>query len=495
MYRVIRKNHLRHLSGHLNEYAGGNIYKPLNNSKYPVSIRGIVSGIEKLRKMVWAFYIDTGVSTGKVRGAVQEMNHALKSAGENVSLAVRYSDMAHLIAADIVESSVNAEIGINEIKQSAAVISSVAEDIYNESSDARNNCESALAAMEDASSAFSDLRNASLQMAEKVRLLNENTRGIDSLLLVIQNIASQTDLLALNAAIEAARAGSQGRGFSIVADEIQKLSAEATLAADSANRLLAQVNKGISETAFFVSAGESILKKGGESVLHGRNSIQDLLEKNISIEKKTSRAKTAASEQLRSTAVIADYSGKNAETCRLAVSHTEKVNSLMENQHNLFDEIFRMGNTLDLIADELVLAGMSVSVTEPQAGEGRGNIRKEIDNLIPELNKLASQLSGFGNDADKHYGKIDTMLKSHADLEAVWTNSRDGRFIVSIPSAGIANAGGREWFIKAMENDFFISSVYISAISRNPCITISLPLKQNHVITGVLGVDLKLKTE
>jgi methyl-accepting chemotaxis protein len=495
MFRLIKSSHINHLARHLDEYSEGNIYNSLSNGNYPRSMKGIVGGVEKLRRMIRLFYIDTGVSTGKVRGAVQVMNHALKSDADNVGKAAGHSGMAHSIAVDIVESSLLAESGINQIKSAAEVISSVAEEIHNDSSEARKFSESAYSAMDEAADAFRNLRQASQTMAEKVRKLSENTREIDSLLLGIQNIASQTDMLALNASIEAARAGNQGRGFSIVADEMQKLSGEASLAADSANRLLAQVNRGIHETADFVSAGENILKSGGDSVLNGRKFIHELLEKNISIEKKTAEAKTAAAEQLKSTAVIAEYSGKTAETCRLAVNHTDMVNRLMGMQRDLFDEIFSMGISLDGIADELVSAGMAVSVTEPHTDGGRGNVRARVDVLSPELNRLASQLAGEMNDSGGNVKCLEEILKSNDDLEAAWTNSSDGKFIVSIPPAGIANAGGREWFIKAMDGGLFVSEVYISAISRNPCITISLPLKKNGRISGVLGVDLKLKTE
>lgn len=73
--------------------------------------------------------------------------------------------------------------------------------------------------------AFQQLASSVQQVANNMQEIKTRTEGMDSVLLLIKEVAEQTHLLGLNAAIEAARAGEQGRGFTVVAQEIRKLAA------------------------------------------------------------------------------------------------------------------------------------------------------------------------------------------------------------------------------------------------------------------------------
>jgi methyl-accepting chemotaxis protein len=91
-----------------------------------------------------------------------------------------------------------------------------------------------------------------------VHALGEKSRGIDAIVDTITGIASQTNLLALNAAIEAARAGEQGRGFAVVADEVRKLAEESGAAAGHIAALVREIQ---SETDKAVRAMEAGMAK------------------------------------------------------------------------------------------------------------------------------------------------------------------------------------------------------------------------------------------
>jgi methyl-accepting chemotaxis protein len=78
-------------------------------------------------------------------------------------------------------------------------------------------------------------------MSDTIGTMSEDTKQISSVLQVIGEIAEQTNLLALNAAIEAARAGEQGRGFAVVADEVRALAARTQQSTSQINEMLAKL--------------------------------------------------------------------------------------------------------------------------------------------------------------------------------------------------------------------------------------------------------------
>jgi methyl-accepting chemotaxis protein len=90
--------------------------------------------------------------------------------------------------------------------------------------------------------------------------LARSVRRITEFIAVIRELADQTNLLALNAAIEAARAGEQGKGFAVVADEVRKLAVQSARASDEAGDIVGAFEEQMRRVAFQMSRGETIVQ-------------------------------------------------------------------------------------------------------------------------------------------------------------------------------------------------------------------------------------------
>lgn len=492
MFWFGREKAIQKLTVSTAEYAAGRLAGKLKESDYPLELQPLVTSIGQLADMLRRFTQDTQASSGQVASAVNQVNEAITNAGllaEDIRHeAVRTRDLSTALT----QEAEAANQQISEVMEAAQAISAIAGSIYHDSGKTKLSAEQGFAQVGEVAKAMADIQQASSALEERIRSLMQVARQIDAFLNTIQGISSQTNLLALNASIEAARAGEHGRGFAVVAQEIQKLSDASNQAANSANGLLVQIDKGIMEAASAAEQGAGSVERGMQAMSEAEKSLQDIVAATGHVEAQLAEASAARHKQLHATGEASQMLASMTALCAKAARHVDSMTEALGRQAEHFNETRSMGKIMAGVADDLVKATGAITLVAMQDSEQQA-LQEKISELEAIIRHVVEDERMTELTATGHKQLLSDLMDAGYGLEAAWTNQTDGRFIVSLPTAGIANASSREWFREALAGKSYISEVYVSAISRHPCITLAVPIRNSQgTIIGVLGVDIRL---
>jgi methyl-accepting chemotaxis protein len=305
-----------------------------------ISLLGIISGL------LIGFYLTRSI-TRQLRETIAQLS---SSSAEILAMTTQVAAGAAETATSISETTTTVE----EVKQTAQLSSQKAKYVSESAQKTMQVSQTGKKSVDESIEVMNHIREQMASVAESIVRLSEQSQAIGEIIATVNDLAEQSNLLAVNAAIEATKAGEQGKGFIVVAQEVKSLAEQSKKATAQVRNILSDIQKATGAAVMATEKGSKAVEAGvkqstdaGESFRMLADSITESAQAAIQISA-SSQQQLAGMEQI---AMAMDNIKKATEQ---NVAGTKQAETAAQNLHEL-------GNNLkQLIARELKNEGIGI---------------------------------------------------------------------------------------------------------------------------------------
>ena len=284
------------------------------------------------------------------------------------------------IAASISEMSGGSHLQMQKTDESSVLIESIqkasssmevqAREIHSAALLSASTCEQGMEEVTSMEKRMVELTELANQAEESTQALTEQSRAIDSVLNVLSEIASQTNMLALNAAIEAAQAGEVGRGFAVVAEEIRKLAESSRGSAEEIGVLIGSVQSHTKDTTLAVKNMNAGVEESTEAAQEVMKAFGNILGSTSTTSELAAEISQSATTQVNNMQSIVEVTENIVVVAEETAAGTDEVaasvKQLSTGMKAAYDKMDKLNQISDLLADRLTQVNFSHRSTGDQ---------------------------------------------------------------------------------------------------------------------------------
>ena len=226
------------------------------------------------------------------------------------------------------------------------------------------------------------------QVSEKINGLGSRSKEIGKIVSAIDSIADQTNLLALNAAVEAARAGEQGRGFAVVADEVRKLAERASASTKEIEGLINSIQDGVIETVSAMAKGTKEVDGGYKLANMSGGALEEIMERSQEMGTRVQQISSAA-EQLNK---------MSAEMVMLG----DSISSIVEENNAATEQMAATAKHVSKSVEEVAGVAEQNSAATESVSEAAKEISGQVQQVVEAGGALSQMADAFKRLVEKY---------------------------------------------------------------------------------------------